>query len=127
MTPPPRRRWFGTLKARLMLASMLVIALSVTVSTLVVLDRLQGRSEQALMDLERDNAERAASLLAEVATGAREQTQGVAESARAVQELDQVTQRNAALVEQTAAAAGALQNQAHGLAEEVAQFKLAPA
>ncbi len=69
MTPPPRRRWFGTLKARLMLASMLVIALSVTVSTLVVLDRLQGRSEQALMDLERDNAERAASLLAQRVVG----------------------------------------------------------
>ena len=74
-----------------------------------------------------DSAQQVRALLAEVATGAREQTQGVAESARAVQELDQVTQRNAALVEQTAAAAGALQNQAHGLAEEVAQFKLAPA
>jgi methyl-accepting chemotaxis protein len=42
----------------------------------------------------------------------------------AAQELDNVTQQNAALVEQTAAAAGTLKSQALGLAGEVAQFKL---
>jgi methyl-accepting chemotaxis protein len=63
-------------------------------------------------------------LLAEVSVGAREQTAGVMQSARAVQELDSVTQQNAALVEQTAAAAGSLQDQAQGLAGEVSQFKL---
>ncbi len=63
-------------------------------------------------------------LLAEVSVGAREQTAGVMQSARAVQELDSVTQQNAALVEQTAAAAGSLQDQAQGLAGEVAQFRL---
>jgi methyl-accepting chemotaxis protein len=63
-------------------------------------------------------------LLAEVASGAREQTAGVSQSAKAVQELDAVTQQNAALVEQTAAAATTLMDQAHALAGEVAQFKL---
>ena len=63
-------------------------------------------------------------LLTEVASGAREQTLGIAQSAKAVQELDTVTQQNAALGEQTAAAAGSLKDQAHGLAGEVAQFKL---
>jgi methyl-accepting chemotaxis protein len=63
-------------------------------------------------------------LLSEVAVGAREQTLGIAQSARAVQELDTVTQQNATLVEQTAAAAGTLNEQAHGLAGEVAQFRL---
>jgi methyl-accepting chemotaxis protein len=63
-------------------------------------------------------------LLAEVASGAREQTQGIAQTAKAVQELDTVTQQNAALVEQTAAAAGSLNDQAVGLAGEVAAFKL---
>jgi methyl-accepting chemotaxis protein len=63
-------------------------------------------------------------LLAEVSVGAREQTAGVMQSARAVQELDGVTQQNAALVEQTAAAAGSLQDQAQGLAGEVSQFRL---
>ena len=46
-----------------MLASVLVIAASVTVSTLVVLERVEKRSEQAVTDLERDHAERVASLL----------------------------------------------------------------
>jgi methyl-accepting chemotaxis protein len=69
-------------------------------------------------------ARRVRELLAEVAVGAREQTQGVAQTARAVQDLDNATQQNAALVEQTAAAAGSLNQQAHDLATEVSRFKL---
>ena len=69
-------------------------------------------------------ARRVSELLAEVAVGAREQTQGVAQTARAVQDLDNVTQQNAALVEQTAAAAAALNQQAHELAGEVSRFRL---
>jgi methyl-accepting chemotaxis protein len=64
-------------------------------------------------------------LLAEVAAGSREQTVGVAQTAKAVQELDTVTHQNAALVEQTAAAAGSLKDQATGLVGEVAVFRLA--
>ncbi len=71
-----------------------------------------------------NSAGRVRELLAEVANGAREQTTGIAQSAKAVQQLDTVTQQNAALVEQTAAAAGSLNDQAMGLASEVAQFKL---
>ena len=63
-------------------------------------------------------------LLGDVATAAREQTAGVAQTARSVQELDSVTQQNAALVEQTAAAASSLRDQAHSLAAEVSQFRL---
>jgi hypothetical protein len=44
--------------------------------------------------------------------------------AAAVQELDNVTPQNAALVEETAAAAASLSEQARGLASEVDQFKL---
>jgi methyl-accepting chemotaxis protein len=70
------------------------------------------------------SSRRVRELLAEVAIGAREQTTGIAQSSKAVQELDTVTQQNAALVEQTAAAAGSLNDQAHDLAAEVAAFKL---
>jgi methyl-accepting chemotaxis protein len=42
----------------------------------------------------------------------------------AIQELDRGAQQNAALVEQTATAAGQLKNQASALAETVAVFKL---
>jgi methyl-accepting chemotaxis protein len=71
------------------------------------------------------SALRVRELLTEVSVGAREQNQGIAQSAKAVQELDNVTQQNAALVEQTAAAAGTLKSQAQGLAGEVARFRLA--
>ena len=63
-------------------------------------------------------------LLGEVATGAREQSVGIGQIGQAVQELDRMTQQNAALVEQTAAAATAMKVQANGLAEEVARFRM---
>ncbi|MBL8327474.1 MAG: HAMP domain-containing protein [Rubrivivax sp.] len=63
-------------------------------------------------------------LLAEIALGAKEQAAGVSQTTRAVQDMDRNTQQNAALVEQTAAAAASLQQQARGLADEVGQFRL---
>ena len=63
-------------------------------------------------------------LLGEIATGAREQNQGISQIGQSVQQLDQMTQQNAALVEQTAAASAAMQEQAHTLAVEVAHFKM---
>jgi methyl-accepting chemotaxis protein len=69
-------------------------------------------------------AERVRCLLADVAVASREQTAGVAQSAQAVQQLDSVTQQNASLVEETANAASALNDQAQALAREVALFKL---
>lgn len=63
-------------------------------------------------------------LLGEIATGTREQALGVEQIGRSVTELDHVTQQNAALVEQTAAAASAMKDQARTLAEEVARFRL---
>ncbi len=63
-------------------------------------------------------------LLAEIATSADKQSRGVTQTTQAVQDLDNVTQRNAELVEQTATAAQSLQQQAKALAVEVAQFKL---
>ena len=70
------------------------------------------------------SSQRERELLAEVAVGAHEQTLGVAQTANAVRDIDTVTQQNAALVQQTAAAAGLLKDRAHGLAGEVAQFRL---
>ncbi|MCE4557602.1 methyl-accepting chemotaxis protein [Roseateles cellulosilyticus] len=71
-----------------------------------------------------NGTERINQLLAEVAQGSREQSQGIDQIGTAVQELDQATQQNAAMVEQTAAAASALRDQANGLAEQVARFRL---
>jgi methyl-accepting chemotaxis protein len=63
-------------------------------------------------------------LLGDVATGAREQAGGIGQIGDAVQDLDRMTQQNAALVEETAAAASAMQDQARTLADEVARFHL---
>ena len=63
-------------------------------------------------------------LLAQIATGSGEQSQGIGQVGSAVQELDRATQQNAAMVEQTAAAASSLRDQAQDLATEVARFKL---
>ncbi|MBT9487403.1 MAG: cache domain-containing protein [Rubrivivax sp.] len=65
-------------------------------------------------------------LLGDVSTGTREQSSGIGEVGGAVQELDRMTQQNAALVEQTAAAASAMRDQADTLAREVARFQLPP-
>ncbi len=70
------------------------------------------------------SSQRVDHLLGEVATGAREQSLGVAQIGQAVQELDRMTQQNAALVEETAAAASDMRDQAHVLVNEVARFKL---
>ena len=70
------------------------------------------------------NAQRVNQLLAEIATGAKEQFAGVHQTTQAVHAMDQATQQNAALVEQTAAAAASLKDQAETLASEVAAFSL---
>jgi methyl-accepting chemotaxis protein len=70
------------------------------------------------------SAKRMGGLLGEISTAATEQSSGIAQVSSSVQELDRMTQQNAALVEETAAAAGSLNQQARGLAEEVSRFKL---
>jgi methyl-accepting chemotaxis protein len=71
-------------------------------------------------------SQRVSELLAAVASGAREQSQGIGQVGTAVVELDRVTQQNAALVEQTAHAAADMRELARTLAEEVARFHMPP-
>ena len=63
-------------------------------------------------------------LIGEITTAAGEQMQGIAQVGLAVTQLDQTTQQNAALVEDSAAAADSLTAQAARLAEAVAVFRL---
>ena len=67
---------------------------------------------------------RVTDLMGEISAASNEQAAGVAQVGEAVMQMDQVTQQNAALVEEAAAAAGSLQEQAHGLAQVVSVFKL---
>jgi len=65
------------------------------------------------------------SLINEIAAAAQEQSSGISQVNQAVAQMDEVTQHNAALVEESAAAAGSLAQQAKTLGESVAVFRLA--
>jgi methyl-accepting chemotaxis protein len=70
------------------------------------------------------SVKRVSVMIGEMATASAEQSVGINEVNAAVAELDQMTQQNAALVEQSAAAAHSLQEQAQRLADVVSAFKL---
>jgi methyl-accepting chemotaxis protein len=64
-------------------------------------------------------------IIAEISTASSEQEQSIGQINQAITEMDTVTQQNAALVEEAAAAAQSLQEQSNGLVEVVSFFKLA--
>ena len=68
--------------------------------------------------------QRVGDLIAEISAAASEQQQGISQVNQAVGNLDQMTQQNAALVEESAAAASALSEQARKLGEVVSLFKV---
>ena len=67
---------------------------------------------------------RVSDLVGEISSASDEQAAGAAQIGEAVTEMDQVTQQNAALVEEMAAAASSLKGQAHDLVEVVSVFEL---
>ena len=70
------------------------------------------------------SVQRVTDTLGEISSAATEQSQGIGQVNTAVSELDQMTQQNAALVEQSAAAAESLNEQARRLALSVSVFRL---
>ncbi|MFN7026003.1 MAG: methyl-accepting chemotaxis protein [Pseudorhizobium sp.] len=62
-----------------------------------------------------------------IATSAKEQSTGLSEVNQAVNSMDQTTQQNAAMVEQSSAASAALASEAAGLRQLVQNFRLAEA
>ncbi|MGZ8294282.1 MAG: methyl-accepting chemotaxis protein [Telluria sp.] len=70
------------------------------------------------------SVQRVADLMGEIASASNEQSQGIGQVNQSISEMDDVTQQNAALVEEAAAAAQSLQEQSARLAEVVAVFKL---
>jgi methyl-accepting chemotaxis protein len=71
-----------------------------------------------------DSIRNVSSLVGDIAQRSAEQTQGIERVNAAIGEMNGVTQQNAALVEQAAAAAQALQDQAAQLEQVVGTFKL---
>jgi methyl-accepting chemotaxis protein len=73
------------------------------------------------------SVQRVSDIIGEISTAAHEQSAGIGQVNGAVAQLDQMTQQNAALVEQSAAAAESLKEQAARLSNTVNVFKLSPA
>jgi methyl-accepting chemotaxis protein len=67
---------------------------------------------------------RVSEIIGEISNAAQEQSSGIGQVNTAVVELDQMTQQNAALVEQSAAAARSLKDQSDQLAQVVQVFRL---
>ncbi len=67
---------------------------------------------------------RVSDLIGEISAASVEQSSGIGQIGDAVNQLDQVTQPNAALVEESAAAAESLKHQATQLAQTVSVFRL---
>ncbi|MDD2713265.1 MAG: methyl-accepting chemotaxis protein, partial [Simplicispira sp.] len=67
---------------------------------------------------------RVADIMGEINLASQDQTQGIAQINQAMVQMDQVTQSNAALVEEAAAAAQALEGQAQSLVHTASVFRL---
>lgn len=68
--------------------------------------------------------QRVSDIVGEISSASVEQSAGVGQVSEAISQMDQTTQQNAALVEESAAAAASLKSQAHLLVQAVARFKL---
>jgi len=69
--------------------------------------------------------ERVNQIITEITDAAEQESSGIGQVNVAVNELDQMTQQNAALVEQSAAAAESLREQVGNLSDVVGRFRLA--
>ncbi len=70
------------------------------------------------------SVQRVTGLIGEISAASGEQSSGIEQVNRTVAQLDEVTQRNAALVEEATAAARSMEEQAGGLAAAVAVFRI---
>ena len=71
-----------------------------------------------------DSVRKVSSAISEITTAAAEQSSGIVQVTTSVTQLDQMTQQNAALVEESAAAAESLKHQAAQLAQVVSVFRI---
>jgi methyl-accepting chemotaxis protein len=84
---------------------------------------LVGRTGNAMQEIVA-SVQKVSSMIQEISGAAEEQRDGISLVNTSVNELDQMTQQNAALVEQSAAAATNLKDQAAHLAQTVGTFKI---
>jgi methyl-accepting chemotaxis protein len=85
--------------------------------------RLVAEAGQTMSEIV-GSVQRVSDIIGEITAASGEQSDGIGQVNVAVNQLDQMTQQNAALVEQSTAAAESLKDQAHRLAQVVQVFRL---
>ncbi len=85
--------------------------------------RLVGEAGETMAEIV-ERVRQVAAIVAEITEGAAQQSDSLQQVNQSVVQLDQMTQQNAALVEESAAASSALDEQARQLARAVASFRL---
>ena len=85
--------------------------------------RLVGQAGATMEDIVQ-SVRRVADIMAEITAATSEQSAGIEQIHQAISQMDQVTQQNAALVEEAAGAAQSLQESAAGLARQVSVFRV---
>jgi len=78
----------------------------------------------ATMDEIVQSVRQVAGIMGDISVASAEQSSGIEQIHQAISQMDQVTQQNAALVEEAASAAASLQESAANLAERVSVFKI---
>ncbi|WP_162932238.1 methyl-accepting chemotaxis protein [Solimonas sp. K1W22B-7] len=71
------------------------------------------------------SVKRVTDIMSEITAASQEQSQGIEQVNQTITQMDEVTQQNAALVEEATAAARSLEEQAGGLQASVSRFRLA--
>jgi methyl-accepting chemotaxis protein len=84
---------------------------------------LVNRAGTALSEIV-DSIKQVADIVSGIATASAEQSTGLEQINRALTEMDEVTQRNSALVEENSATAKTLEQQSHDMQKRIASFKL---
>ena len=87
---------------------------------------LVGQAQQTMGEIVTQTRQ-VSGLVSDISTASREQTDGIGQVNQAVAQLDQATQQNAALVEESAAAADSLQQQAQRLVQAMSRFRVSVA
>jgi methyl-accepting chemotaxis protein len=85
--------------------------------------RLVDQAGATMQDIV-DGIRRVAGIMGEITVASQEQKLGIDQIHQAISQMDQVTQQNAAMVEEAAGASGALHERAEGLARLVSVFRL---
>jgi len=104
-------------------ARQIKVLISESVASIGTGSQLIGRASETMAGL-LASVERVTLTVGEIATSSADQASGIRQVNDAIAQMDQVTQSNAALVEQAAAAADAVQARAMGLVASVQVFKL---